>query len=219
MSLLRSAFALSVSLLTLSAHADSVKTLTLPARDVRVSLVDHVTKEGEFAALKKYLRAVTHEPNEAKRKKLIKAGSDAFVLEADRYWTLAVEQVIPKKLTLRHVSLVLTQRPDGKEFAQLNEALELAQSSNEKVVIAPIQNEKHELPEGMKITDLIKSDARNTAERLADEIKILNAEIGRLQSQVKEREEQLNEATIKTVAVVSAQESLKSSQADATSAR
>jgi hypothetical protein len=92
MSLLRNAFALSVSLLTLSAHADSVKTLTLPARHVRVSLVDHVTKEGEFAALKKYLRAITHESSEAKRKKMIEAGSDAFVLEVDRYWTVPAER-------------------------------------------------------------------------------------------------------------------------------
>lgn len=186
-------FVLSVILLNASAQAESVLPLTLKAREVRVRLLSHVTKEGTLFAQKKFFRAIGSEQSELKRKALLEAGSEAFVREEDRYWTLTVEQSIPRKMVLRHVSLVLTQRPDPRDFARLQETLELAQANDERVAITRVINDQHALPEGLKLSDLVKSDSRSASERTSDEIKVLKAEIARLEAQVKERERLLRE--------------------------
>lgn len=183
-----------------SADQSQIRSIQVPAEKIKVDFTGKLkdgalekARKAALAALEASARTPGHPTNE-EMKKLTQEYILSFAPKEDYIWTLRIEQKSPD---VSHVSVTLDSKPSDESIASLQDKVRFAAANEASVTVAHFPSLMKKLPEGYKIENLIQEDKRTLAERLAQQLADLNAQIEKLQAQAKESEAKLSELSAK----------------------
>lgn len=227
----------------LAQEPEAESRVTVPAREIKISLEAHVKPEAvkereerierhkkayEEASAAALVAQTTRESTSAEKKEAVRQQDTAREVylavlrskygDKDYNWEFSISQSIRPSKSIRLVTLKFNEEPSKEvkdDIAKLKHLLNGAAAVNGSVSVAHLL-ENRTSPEGVKMGGLIRKDesAQNDVHLLAKLIGELQRKLSQLEEQLKESDARLSEATAKPqVAAITAQSSAAPSAA------